>query len=407
MARAHDLVIFGATGFTGRLVAEVMQRRCPAGSGVRWAVAGRSPGKLEAVARDIGLPDAVPRLVVDAGDTAGLQRLAASTRAVLTTVGPYQHHGEALLRACAEAGTDYVDLCGEPLWMARMIHALQDPARDHGARLVFSCGFDSIPFDLGVLFLQHQAQQRFGRPLSRVRGRVKVMKGTMSGGTVASALATYESIAGDPQARALLDDPFALTPGFRGPLQPDDAQALYDPAVHAWTAPFVMAPINTKNVHRTHALRGHPWGVDFVYDERQMTGDGGAGQRHARRMARLARLQHLLLGFGPTRAALERFALPKPGEGPDPDARRRGRYELLFVGEGRGGEHLAACVAGEGDPGYASTSRLITEAALCLLQDIDRGMTPGGVWTPGAAMGLALQRRLEAHAGLSFTLIDV
>jgi short subunit dehydrogenase-like uncharacterized protein len=402
---AFDLIVFGATGFTGRLVAEVLRVRA-AESGLRWALAGRDEAKLTGVRDAIGADASLPLLVADAADAAALAALASRTRLVITTVGPYQRHGEALLAACATAGTDYVDLCGEPAWMARMIPRWQPVAAGSGARIVFSCGFDSVPFDLGVVFLQAEAVRRFGAPLSRVRGRVRVMKGTASGGTIASLLATAEQARRDPADARAMADPFALTPGFHGPRQPAGRGVEYDDRAKAWTAPFVMAPINTKNVHRTNALRGHPWGTDFVYDERMLTGRGEAGRARARRLARSDLLQRLLLGFAPTRGVLRRFVLPRPGSGPNAEARRRGRYEVLFIGEAADGRQLRAVVAGEGDPGYGSTSRLIVEAALCLLQDVDRRHAAGGVWTPGAAMGLALVRRLQAHAGLAFDIED-
>jgi short subunit dehydrogenase-like uncharacterized protein len=406
MDRPFDLIVFGATGFTGRLVVEYLHTAHGRDPSLRWAIAGRSAAKLADVRDALGLPADLPVLVADAGDGDALRKLVGSARAVITTVGPYQLHGEALIRACADAGTDYVDLCGEPGWMARMIPQLQDGARASGARIVFSCGFDSIPFDLGVVHAQHEAQARFGAPLARVHGRVKTMKGTFSGGTVASALATLEAIGRDPSLKRTLVDPFALTPGFKGARQPADHLAAYDELANQWTAPFVMATINTKNVHRTHALLGHPWGRDFVYSERILAGDGIAGEKRAKKMQRQTNLQNLLLAFAPTRALLKRFALPKPGEGPNREQREKGRYELLFFGETADGRRIATRVTGDRDPGYGSTSKMIAESALCLLRDVDRTRTPGGVWTAGAAMGMTLVERLRARAGLAFDTVE-
>jgi short subunit dehydrogenase-like uncharacterized protein len=406
MDKTFDIIIFGATGFTGRLVAEYLNNTYGIGGDVRWAMAGRSATKLAEIRDALGIDQALPLLVADANDAEALANLVKQTHVVLTTVGPYQKYGEPLIRACAAAGTDYVDLCGEPGWMAQMIPQLQDTARASGARIVFSCGFDSIPFDLGVVYAQHEAQQRLGAPLVRVHGRVKVMKGTFSGGTVASMLATMEAIGREPNLKRTLFDPFALTPGFKGARQPNDHVAEFDALAQAWTAPFVMATINTKNVHRSHFLLGHPWGKDFVYSERMLTGDGAKGESRAKKMLRESKIQNTLLAFAPTRALLRRFALPKPGEGPNKDQREKGRYEVLFFGETADGRKLTASVAGDRDPGYGSTSKMIAEAALCLVRDVDRTATPGGVWTPGAAMGMTLVKRLQEKAGLTFSPVD-
>ncbi len=406
MDKPFDLIVFGATGFTGRLVAEYLHATYGTGGDVRWAMAGRSAAKLAEVRDALGIDPALPLLVADASDAGALAALVKQARVVLTTVGPYQTYGEPLIRACAAAGTDYVDLCGEPGWMAKMIPELQDTARASGARIVFSCGFDSIPFDLGVAYVQHEARQRLGAPLVRVHGRVKVMKGTFSGGTVASMLATIEAVKREPGLRRTLADPFALTPGFKGARQPNDHVAEYDDLAKSWTAPFVMALINTKNVHRSHALLGHPWGADFVYSERMLTGDGPAGEKRAKKMLRQSKLQNLMLAFAPTRALLRRFALPKPGEGPNKEQREKGRYDVLFFGQTADGRTLTASVAGDRDPGYGSTSKMIAEAALSLARDIDRTRTPGGVWTPAAAMGMTLVERLRAKAGLTFKCLD-
>lgn len=401
-----DVILFGATGFTGRLVAEALQARAAAGAGFQWALAGRSADRLAAVRQAIGAPATLPLLTADATDPAALATLVRQARVVITTVGPYTRHGTALATACAEAGTDYVDLCGEPLWMAQMVRQLQAPAEASGARIVFSCGFDSVPFDLGVLFLQTEALRRFGQPLQRVQGRVLRMRGGLSGGTAASLLATLDATDGDPAAARLLADPFALTPGFRGPVQPDGDAARQDQPAGTWSGPFVMAMINTKNVHRSNALRGHPWGRDFAYDERLVTGRGLAGRLAAELLAGGTRLQNLALGWAPSRALIGRLALPQPGQGPSRRQREAGSFDLRFSGQTTDGRSLAATVHGDRDPGYGCTSRMLAEAALCLLQDVPRQATPGGVWTPGAAMGLALLRRLQDHAGLRFALVD-
>jgi short subunit dehydrogenase-like uncharacterized protein len=390
MNKPFDLVVHGATGFTGRLVVEYLLQRYPAGSGLRWAMGGRNADKLAAVRDELGAPAETPLVVTDSADPASLSALMAQTRLVLTTVGPYQLYGNELVAACATAGVDYVDLCGEPAWMRQMIDAHEAQARASGARIVFSCGFDSIPFDLGVFMLQREMKARHGQSANRVRGRVRRMRGTFSGGTAASLKATMAAAASDPRVLDLLRNPFSLTPGFEGPRQPSGNKPMVDEALGLWVAPFVMAAINTRNVHRSNFLLGHAWGRDLVYDEMMVTGAGEKGEA----MAQAVAADRSLGGEGG----------PKPGEGPSREERENGFYDLLFLGQDAAGHTLRVGVKGDRDPGYGSTSKMISEAAVCLLQDASD--TPGGIWTPASAMGEALIQRLQAHAGLSFAIED-
>lgn len=388
MTKPFDLVVHGATGFTGRLVVEYLLRRYPAGSGLRWAMGGRNAAKLAAVRDELGAPADTPLVVTDTGNPASLQALMEQARLVLTTVGPYQLYGNELVAACASAGVDYVDLCGEPAWMRQMIDAHEAAARASGARIVFSCGFDSIPFDLGVFMLQREMQARFGQPAQRVRGRVRKMKGTFSGGTAASLKATMAAAAAQPGVLDLLRNPFSLTPGFEGPRQPSGSKPMVDEVLGLWVAPFVMAAINTRNVHRSNFLLGHAYGADFVYDEMMVTGAGEKGEALANAVA--------------ADKSLGADDGPKPGEGPSREERESGFYDVLFIGTDTAGHSLRVGVKGDRDPGYGSTSKMITEAAVCLLQDAPD--TPGGIWTTAPAMGNALIARLKANAGLSFTV---
>ena len=388
MTKPFDLVVHGATGFTGRLVVEYLLRRYPAGSGLRWAMGGRNAAKLAAVRDELGAPADTPLVVTDTGNPASLQALMEQTRLVLTTVGPYQLYGNELVAACASAGVDYVDLCGEPAWMRQMIDAHEAAARASGARIVFSCGFDSIPFDLGVFMLQREMQARFGQPAQRVRGRVRKMKGTFSGGTAASLKATMAAAAAQPGVLDLLRNPFSLTPGFEGPRQPSGSKPMVDEVLGLWVAPFVMAAINTRNVHRSNFLLGHAYGADFVYDEMMVTGAGEKGEALANAVA--------------ADKSLGADDGPQPGEGPSREERESGFYDVLFIGNDTAGHSLRVGVKGDRDPGYGSTSKMITEAAVCLLQDAPD--TPGGIWTTAPAMGNALIARLKANAGLSFTV---
>jgi short subunit dehydrogenase-like uncharacterized protein len=386
--RRFDVIVQGATGFTGRLVVEYLLKLYPNGNPWRWAMGGRSLDKLKAVRDELGAPADTPLVVTDADNAASLAAMVQSTRLVLTTVGPYQLYGNGLVAACAQYGTDYVDLCGEPAWMRHMIDAYEAAAKASGARIVFSCGFDSIPFDLGVWMLQQESKKRYGATANRVRGRVRKMKGGFSGGTAASLKATMASAMQDPTVLDLLRNPFALTPGFTGPEQPHGMKPMLDEALDQWVAPFIMAPINTRNVHRSNHLLGHAYGQDFVYDEMLVTGPGERGEAVAKAVA--------------ADRSLGSLDGPKPGEGPSKEERESGHYDVLFLGHTAKGEAVRVGVTGDKDPGYGSTSKMITEAAISLLE---APVCPtGGIWTPASALGQALINRLVANAGLTFTV---
>jgi short subunit dehydrogenase-like uncharacterized protein len=382
-SREFDVVVYGATGFTGRLVAEYLAQTYP--DGLSWAMAGRSLPKLQQVRAEMGVPEGVALVTADSDDPASLRAMCERATVIISTVGPYQLYGSDLVAACAATGTAYVDLCGEPAWMREMIDAHEAAARASGARIVFSCGFDSIPFDLGVLTLQEAARKRFGKPAPRVKARVRTMKGGFSGGTAASLKATLAAVARKPALGLLLANPFALTPGHSGPHQPAGMLPEFDATLNTWVAPFIMAPINTKNVHRTNFLLGQTWG-DMVYDEMVVAGLGDIGKAAAEA---LAKLNPLAGDKG-----------PKPGEGPSKEERDTGHYDVLFVGLMEDGARIDAVVTGDRDPGYGSTSKMLAESALCLVRDVQG---EGGIWTPGALMGSQLRERLIAHAGLTFT----
>ena len=347
-------------------------------------MAGRSAEKLAEVRDLIGAPADTPLVVADSNDPASLAAMAEQTRVVVTTVGPYQLYGEPVLRACVAAGTDYTDLCGEPVWMRQMVDALHQQAKETGARVAFSSGFDSIPFDLGVFMLQQEAKARFGAPAPRVKCRVRAMVGGFSGGTAASLGATLKALTANPSLIPIMQSPFGLTPGFEGPEQPAGDKPFLDEATGSWAAPFIMAVINTKNVHRTNFLRGHPYGADFVYDEMVLTGPGEQGQAIADHIAKTP-----MIG-GPND--------PKPGEGPSAEERLNGHYDVLFVGEMPDGREIRYGVKGRYDPGYGSTSRMLAETGIALLSC----EAEGAIATPGALLGEALVERLRQHAEISF-----
>lgn len=380
-----DVVIYGATGFTGKLVVEYMLKQYGNDNSISWAMAGRSHEKLLAVKEKLGVPAEISLLTVDSEDKTSITDMVKQTKCVLTTVGPYQLYGSDLIEECASHGTDYVDLCGEPGWMYEMIEAHSEAAKASGARIIFSCGFDSIPFDLGVLYAQEEAIKRYGKPSTNVRGRVRVMDGEFSGGTAASLGATMASLKVKPELLSVLINPFSLSEGFNGPEQAPDNAPIYDEKLQTWVAPFFMAPINTKNVHRSNALMNHSYGKDFSYNEMWVSGPGDEGKAVAKMVASVNFMNDA----------------PEPGEGPSRESREKGSYDILFCAD-MNEESVHVSVKGDMDPGYGSTSKMITESAICLVRECDDLV--GGIYTPASSMGNKLIKRLQANAGLTFLI---
>lgn len=385
--REFDVVIFGATGFTGKLVAEYFQSQYGSDSSVKWAIAGRNEAKLADVKAELGISDDVVSIIADGDDDAALDSLTKRTSVVLTTVGPYQIYGEKLLSACVDNGTGYTDLCGEPAWMHQMINKYEAKAKDTGANIVFSCGFDSVPFDLGVHFLQEHAKKQTGAAIEYVKGRVRKMQGTFSGGTAASLKATMVAAHKDKSIMSALINPFSLADASQSHPQPDGTKPYYDESLGSWAAPFIMAAINTKNVHRSNYLANFAYGKTFQYDEMMLTGPGEKGEAMANHVAQ----DKSLGGEGG----------PKPGEGPSKEERENGFYDVMFIGEATNGDTLAVSVIGDKDPGYGSTSKMISESALCLCKDVSLS---GGFFTPASALGDKLISRLTEKAGLTFNI---
>jgi short subunit dehydrogenase-like uncharacterized protein len=405
---SYDLVAFGATSFVGKILCRYLWEEFGAQGELKWSAAGRSKVKLEELRSSLGTKaGTLPLVVADAADEASLRTLCASTRVVVSTVGPYALYGEPLLKACAEFGTDYCDLSGEVQWIRRMLQRYEVTARKSGARIVHCCGFDSIPSDLGVHFLQRQAMRQLGAPCTRVKMRVKVMRGELSGGTVASLMNVVKEAAADPALRKELADPYSLCPAGSAPRvrQPDVRSAKFDADFGAWVAPFVMSGINTRIVQRTNALSEQAYGADFTYDEALLMGRGLKGRFAATAMAAGLSGFMLAAAIRPARAVLERFVLPKPGEGPSPEVQRTGSFDLRFLGRTADGRQIRTKVTGDRDPGYGSTAKMLGQAAACLALDVDKVATPGGFWTPATIFGDRLIQRLTAHSGLSFDLV--
>ncbi len=403
--RQYDIVVFGATSFVGRILCAHLRDRHSSSGELTWAIAGRNPQKLDELAAELDL--SVDHIVADAHDIDALAGLAESARVVISTVGPYSLYGSELVEACVNAGTDYCDLTGEPQWMQQMIDAHGKTATGTGARIIHACGFDSIPSDLGVLFTQRKAQELLGEHCHQISMRVKAIKGGASGGTIASMLATVEQAKTDPDIRRVLTNPYALAPeGMRsGVRQPNVTAPMRDEASKRWVAPFVMASVNTRVVHRSHALMGRPWGDDFLYDEATMTGEGPQGALRAGVASIGMGTAVAALSVDPIRGVLADKVLPKPGEGPSPEQQRNGFYDLRFYGTTSNGSEIVTKVTGDRDPGYGSTAKVLGETAYCLLQR-DPADTPGGFWTPATGLGEPLIDQLVAHGGLTFSVLS-
>jgi short subunit dehydrogenase-like uncharacterized protein len=403
--RDFDLIVWGASGFTGRLVAEYLLGQYGADGELRWAMAGRNQAKLESVRKGIGPgSEAIPILIADSHDPASLDALVNQTSVICSTVGPFAKYGSELVAACAQAGTHYCDITGEVQWVRRMIDAHEEQARASGARIVNCCGFDSIPSDLGCLFVNRAMENRHGSACEEVKMRVRRMRGAFSGGTFASMLNAVEEARRDPKARKSMGNPYGLNPigETSGPDGPDQSSPRWDADVNSWTAPFVMAAINTRVVRRSNALMDYEYGRDFRYSEAMMTGRGIGG------WTRAVSITGALAGFllatttSPTRALVSKL-MPDPGEGPSPEDRERGFFDIVMVGKA-GDRVLRARVKADRDPGYGATCKMLGESAACLALEGAKLDVEGGFWTPAAAMGSRLIARLENNAGMTFEI---
>lgn len=406
--RPYDIVVYGATSFVGKILCAYLADRHGDGAdanALSWAIAGRNSAKLDDLSDDLGL--SVDHLIADATDATALAEIAAASQVVVSTVGPYALYGSPLVDACVTAGTDYCDLTGEPHWMQQMIDKHHDAATLTGSRIIHACGFDSIPSDMGVAYTQRMAVELLGEHCHQISMRVKAMKGGASGGTIASMLNIVEEVKETPDMRRVLTNPYALAPeGMRtGVRQHNVTLPMRDEASGRWVAPFVMASVNTRIVHRSHALKGRPWGDDFLYDEAMLTGSGPLGAMKAGALSGGLGAFVAATSVGPIRGILADKVLPKPGEGPSPEAQENGFFDLRFYGTTPTGAAITTKVTGDRDPGYGSTGKMLGEAAIALLH-ADPADTPGGFWTPATALGPALEQRLVEHAGLSFSIVD-
>ncbi|MCU4389345.1 saccharopine dehydrogenase NADP-binding domain-containing protein [Acinetobacter courvalinii] len=409
----YDLVVFGATSFVGQILTRYLAEYFSTQQEqLRWAIAGRSQHKLQEVKNGLGaLGESLPILIADASNQAELNALCAQTRVVVSTVGPYALYGEPLIQACVNNGTDYCDLTGETQWIKKMIEKYESQAQQSGARIVHCCGFDSVPSDMGVYYLQQQAQKQFHAPATQVSMRVKTLKGGASGGTVASLINVIQEAAADPALRKDLVNPYVLCPPDHGNSQRQIyiKTAKFDPDFNAWIAPFVMAAVNERVVHRSNALSGNAYGRNFSYNEAILTGEGLKGRFKALGVVSGLGVFMLAAVTKPVSQLMERYMLPKPGEGPTPQQQLAGRFDLRFIGKTEAGQGLKIKVTGDRDPGYGSTGKMLGQAALSLALDHykegQKTGRSGGFWTPASMFDDRFIQRLTEHAGLAFEQI--
>jgi short subunit dehydrogenase-like uncharacterized protein len=405
--KRYDIVVFGAASFVGKLLCRYLVTAFGEGE-LRWAAAGRSAEKLAQLRSSLGVPDErMPTLIADASDENALFEMCSQTRVVISTVGPYALYGEPLVKVCAQSGTDYCDLTGEVQWIRRMLDRYEADAKSSGARIVHCCGFDSIPSDLGVHFVQRRALERFGRYCTHVKMRVRAMRGGFSGGTVASLLNVAREAAADPALRRALGNPYLLCPPEDQPNARQASLSLpqYDADFDAWLAPFIMAAINTRVVFRSNALSHYAYGRDFRYDEAMLMGKGIQGRLRAYSVGGALGGFAAMTAIPPARWFLERFVLPAPGQGPSPASQAQGFYDLRFLGILDDGRAIRAKVTGDADPGYGSTSKMLGQVGALLARGARAGGNPGGFWTPATLLGDQLIEALQQKSGLSFQVL--
>lgn len=420
--RPYAVVLYGATSFVGQITAHYLAQFLSnkkstddsEKSAVTWAIAGRDKEKLEKLQSELSKAQnneetdkKVDIIIANSDDDTSLDEMTKQTQVIISTVGPYLKYGEPLIKSCVNNGTDYVDLTGEAIFIKDMMDKYQAKAQQTGARIVNSCGFDSIPSDLGVYFTQQQAETKFNQQCDVIHMRVKAAKGGLSGGTIASMATIFEEVGKDKARRKQVANPYLLNDDTDAPnvRQDNISKPEYDSEHERWLAPFVMASINTRIVHRSNQLLGYEYGREFKYDEAMWMKDGVKGQLSSYAMSAG------LLGFAtammikPSRELLSKHVLPKSGSGPSKSEQENGYFDIRFFGETSEKDSISTKVTGDKDPGYGSTSRMLAQSALCLAQDVTKAEVAGGFWTPASAMGNKLLTRLEDHAGLSFEVV--
>ncbi len=401
--KQYDVIVFGATSFVGEILSQYLLDTYGADQDLKWAISGRSEAKLNELKKTLGSStDALDTIIANADSEQDMKALCDQCKVIISTVGPYALYGSPLVKACVDTGTDYCDLTGEAQWISAMIKEHEEAAKVSGARIVHCCGFDSIPSDMGVYHLQQLAKEELGEYCNTVTMRVKAAKGGASGGTIASMLNLVKEASKDAELRKELQNPYSLCPegSKRNRDQKSINSAKYDNTAEGWIAPFVMAAINERIVLRSNALNNYA--DDFLYNEAMLTGKGAKGAVAS---------NGILVGMGlfmasvvipPLRWGLEKYVLPKPGEGPSPEAQLNGYFDLRFFGTTPAGKSIQTKVTGDRDPGYGSTGKMLGEAGLSLAFDISKEEKAGGFWTSASIFDQRLIDRLEQKAGLTF-----
>lgn len=406
--REFDIVVFGATSFVGKILCNYLVNEYTEPN-LTWAIAARSEEKLEKLKASLGEgAESIPVLIADSSDEASLISMCEKTDLVISTVGPYALYGDLLVKSCCQLGTDYCDLTGEPQWIRRMIKRYEEDAKKSGARIVNCCGFDSIPSDLGVKFLQEHAQRHFSSYCDNVKLRVKVLKGGASGGTIASGLNLYKEASADPEIRKEMRNPYSLCPEESTfSARQHNVSVEYDEDFSSWAGPFIMASINTRVVLRSNALVEGYYSENFKYDEAMLTGPDKKGHKAAKKLSFGTNVSMFAMAFSPLRWLATKFFLPSPGEGPSPEQQLNGCYDLRLIGRTERGERVRIKVTGDRDPGYGSTAKMLAQAGISLRRDVDAGEVGGGFWTPATAFNEKLINRLIEHAGMNFELESI
>ena len=407
----YDLIIMGATGFTGKLVVEYLIKNYGVeNEEFTWAIAGRDINKLERLRSSFKYIDSnsnkIPRLVVDSHDTNSLDKMTSISRLVISTVGPYLKFGEALVESCVKNGTHYCDLTGEVPFIRKSIDAFDIKAKKNNCRIVHSCGFDSVPSDIGVLLLQMDSLKRFDKPCDEVNLYVRSIRGGLSGGTIDSMISIFKYMGSNPGHRKLLKSPFSLNPREslkNNTWQPILKSVKWDDDIQRWLCPFIMAGFNSRIVMRTNAITDYRYGIDFKYSEVSSYKKGLSGFLKAVVMFIGLVLIQISLKVRPLLWFLRKFFLPSPGEGPSKEIRDNGFFKLDIIGSMDNIKKIRFTVTGEGDPGYSATAKMITESALSILLNQDRIPKVSGILTPAAGIGVVLAERLN-DKGFNFSI---